>query len=102
VLGNTVPDSGTAGRMLPILGAGGVGYGAATGVIDPLIAGSLLGGGLTMYSAPMQALLRGAVASRPQAAQPIAQAIERASPRLIPAGSQMGLGLLDQPREQRY
>jgi len=97
VLGNTVPDSGTAGRLLPVLGAGGLGYGAATGAVDPLITGALLGTGLGLYSAPVQSLLRGAVASRPELAQPLARAIEQTSPRLIPAGSQIGLGLLYNP-----
>lgn len=97
VLGNTVPDSGTAGRLLPVVGAGGLGYGAAAGAVDPLLAGGLLATGLGLYTSPVQSLLRGAVASRPQMAQPVAQAIEQAAPRLIPAGSQVGMGLFYQP-----
>lgn len=74
VLGNKIPDSGTAGRLLPY----GAGLGAAA--YDPMLTGSLLLGGVTAYTNPAQALLRGLVSSRPQMAQPVAQAIRQAGP----------------------
>jgi hypothetical protein len=88
VLGNTVPDSGTAGRLF---GAGGLGYGLAT---DPLLTGTGVLGGMALYSQPLQGLLNAAVSARPQSAQAISNALQQTSPRLIPAGSQVGLGLL--------
>lgn len=88
VLGNTVPDSGTAGRLL---GAGGLGYGVAT---DPLLTGAGVLGGMAIYSRPLQGLLNAAISSRPQSAQAVSNALQQTSPRLIPAGSQIGLGLL--------
>lgn len=88
ILGNTVPDSGTAGRMIPALG---LGYGAS---IDPVVTGAGLAGGTLLYSNPVQSLLRGAFTSRPQQAQAVAESLRKTSPALIPAGSQIGLGLL--------
>lgn len=90
VLGNKVPNSGTADRLM--LGSAGLG----AGLINPAIPAALLGGA-AMYTAPMQRLLRGAVASRPQSAEAIAQALLQASPRLAPGAAQMGLQLLQQP-----
>lgn len=88
VLGSKVPNSGTADRMW--LGAGGLGL----GYFDPMIpAGLLLGAGL--YSSPAQSLLRGAVTARPQSAQAVRDTLLKASPRLLPGGAQVGLGLLD-------
>lgn len=74
VLGNKVPDSGTAGRLLPF----GAGLAAAT--VDPLTTGLALGGGLAAYSQPFQSLLRGAVSSRPQFAQPLSDALRKTGP----------------------
>lgn len=74
VLGNKIPDSGTAGRLLPY----GAGLGAAA--YDPMLTGSLLLGGVTAYTSPVQTLLRGLASSRPQLAQPAAQAIRQAGP----------------------
>ena len=88
MLTNKVPDSGTAGRLA--LGIGGL----ASGAINPLIPAGLVGGA-TMYTPFMQNLLRGAVSSRPQFAQPVAGLLNQASPLLIPAGAQIGLGLLN-------
>lgn len=88
VLGNKVPNSFTTDRALV---AGG-GLGAY--FIDPLIPAGLLTGA-AMYTKPMQTLLSGAVASRPQSAQAVAKALRKASPGLIPLGSQIGLGLLN-------
>jgi hypothetical protein len=87
VLGNQVPDSGTAGRLL---------LGGGASLLDPtMTAPVLLGGGALMYSRPMQGLLSGAVSARPQSAQAAANAVRQASPFLIPLGSQVGLGLLN-------
>ena len=88
VLGNKVPNSGTADRLM----LGGAGLGAYA--VNPAIPASLLGGA-AMYTSPMQSLLRGAVSSRPNFAAPTAQSIRDISPYLIPAGAQFGNGLLD-------
>lgn len=86
VLGNTVPDSGTAGRLA--WGAGGL----ASGAVSPAIPAGLIAGAAA-YTPPAQRLLRGLVASRPQAAQPIAGALTRAAPLLAPAAGQTALQL---------
>ena len=88
VLGNKVPNSGTADRLM----LGGAGLGAYA--VNPAIPAGLLGGA-AMYTSPMQSLLRGAVSSRPNFAAPTAQSIRDISPYLIPAGAQFGNGLLD-------
>lgn len=86
VLGNKVPDSGTAGRMM----LGGL------SLLDPTMATpAALGVGSLLYTRPVQGLLSSAVAARPQAAQPVAQALRQASPMLVPLGAQVGLGLLN-------
>jgi F0F1-type ATP synthase membrane subunit b/b' len=90
VLGNKVPNSGTADRLM----LGGAGLGAYA--VNPAIPASLLGGA-AMYTSPMQNLLRGAVSSRPNFAKPTAQSISNIAPYLIPAGAQTGMGLLDYP-----
>lgn len=88
VLGNKVPNSATADRLM--LGAGGLGAYA----LNPAIpAGLLAGAGL--YTSPMQSLLRGAVTARPQAAQAVRNTLLQASPGFVPAGAQIGLGLLN-------
>jgi hypothetical protein len=88
VLGNKVPNSFTTDRAL--LAGGSLG----SYLIDPTIpAGLLAAGGL--YTKPMQSLLSGAVSARPQGAKALADAVRRSSPLLIPAGSQVGLGLLN-------
>lgn len=88
VLGNKVPNSGTADRLM----LGGAGLGAYA--VNPAIPAGLLGGA-AMYTSPMQNLLRGAVSSRPNFAKPTAQSIRDIAPYLAPAGAQFGLGLLD-------
>lgn len=88
ILTNKVPDSGTAGRLF--LGAGGL----ASGAISPIIPASLIGGA-AMYTPAMQGLLRSSVSSRPQAAQTIADMLQKVSPALIPGGANLGLGLLN-------
>lgn len=84
MLGNKVPDSGTAGRVL--LGTGAL----STYLLNPMIPASLVGGA-AMYSAPVQSALRTLVSSRPQAAQGAARAINKVSPVLAPAAAQLGL-----------
>ena len=89
VIGSKVPDSGTAGRMF---------FGGASllsGAVNPVATIGGLLGGAAMYTAPMQALLRGAVSARPEAAQAIAEALKKRSPLLLPLGAQMGAGLLE-------
>lgn len=88
VIGNKVPNSFTTDRAL--IAGGGLG----AGFVNPAIPAGLLGGA-ALYTPPAQALLRGLVSSRPQAAQPVADALRQASPFLVPGGAQVGLGLLD-------
>jgi hypothetical protein len=87
VLGNRVPDSGTAGRVMLAGGA------TATGLAYPAIPIALAGGAIG-YTPPVQALLRAAVSSRPQAAKSIAGLLEDASPMLAPAGGLLALDRL--------
>jgi len=91
VLGNKVPNSGTTDRAL--LGAGALGGGF---LLDPIIGASLLGSGL-LYTKPGQFLLSNAVTSRPALAEPVANALRKSSPGLVPFGAQVGLGLLNNP-----
>lgn len=88
LLANKVPNSGTVDRAL--LATGGLG----AGLVNPMIPAGLLGGA-AMYTAPMQALMRGAVSARPQGAKAVADTFEQAAPFLIPGGAQLGLGLLN-------
>lgn len=88
VLGNKVPNSGTAERLM-------YGGGAAIGgyFLNPAIpAGLLASAGL--YTGPFQGLLRGAVSSRPAAAQTIEEMLNRSSSMLGPTGGLLGLELL--------
>ena len=91
VLGNKLPNSGTADRM--IYGGGLLGLGAGGMANLPLTAAGV-GAGLIAYTPQMQALLRGLVSSRPQGAKSVADAFEQSAPFLIPGGAQMGLSLL--------
>lgn len=88
VLGNRVPDSGTAGRVM----TAGLG---ASAIANPLLTGAGVGGGLLMYSPFGQALLRNAVANRPAAAGLLSQSLRDNASLLAPSVSQVGLGLLD-------
>lgn len=85
VLGNKVPNSGTTDRLLMGAGALGAGY-----MLDPLVAAGTLGGAAA-YTPWGQALLRGAVSSRPAAAQGVARALEKSAPLLAPALGIYGL-----------
>lgn len=88
LLNNKVPNSGTVDRLL--LGGGAVG----AGLLNPWIPAGLLGGA-ALYTPPAQALLRGLVSARPGFAEPVSQALQRSATSLVPATSQMGLGLLN-------
>lgn len=92
VLGNKLPNSGTADRA--IWGGGLLGLGAGGMTNLPLTAAGL-GTGLAMYTPQAQALLRGLVSSRPEGAKAVADALKKSAPFLIPGGAQVGLGLLN-------
>lgn len=96
VLGNKVPDSGTAGRAL--LGGGGLGALAYFEPTTALLTGAVGGGGALLYTPLGQAILRGTVSKRPELAGPMAEALRKASPALAPAGAQIGLELGKQHR----
>lgn len=75
VLGNRVPDSGTALRSLTALGTGGI----AGGMIGPGAAAAVLAGPV-MYSRAGQNALAALLARRPDAAAPAADALRRLAP----------------------
>jgi hypothetical protein len=85
VLGNKVPNSGTADRAL-MTGAGIYSF------LDPTVGLPLLAGA-SLYTNPVQNLLTGSVANRPQSAQAVSSLIKQSSPYLTPAF----FGLLNQP-----
>jgi hypothetical protein len=87
VLGSKVPDSGTPGR----LAAGGLSF------LDPSgVAPLLMGAGGAAYLRPTQNALTYLMTQRPQAAQPVANALRQFSPMFVPLGAQVGLNALDQ------
>lgn len=94
VLGNKVPDSGTTGRSLMALGAGGSIAGGMAGLINPTTA-ALGAAGLSLYTDPVQRFLAAAVAERPELAKTVGNALQESAPFLIPLGSQVGRGLLN-------
>lgn len=88
VLGNRVPDSGTPGRIA---------VGGGLSFLDPTgIAPFLIGGGAAAYLRPTQNALASLIAARPQAAQPVANALRQSSPVFVPLGAQIGLNALNQ------
>ena len=91
ILGNKVPNSFTTDRAL--IGAGALG---GSSLLSPLATAGILGGA-GLYTQPVQSLLTGAIAARPQSAQAVRKALLEASPALVPLGSQVGLGLLNAP-----
>ena len=91
VLGNKVPDSGTAGRTIPSMLLGAFGF------ANPYAVAAGLLGGSAMYTQPAQKALVGLLANRPEAAQAVRGALLKASPGLVPLGAQVGVGLLQQP-----
>lgn len=82
VLGSKVPNSGTADRGLL----------AVAGLLDPRQAAMALAAPV-LYSQPGQRALATLLASRPQAAQPVANALRQASPGLGLLGGQLGIQL---------
>lgn len=88
VLANQYPDSGTAGRMM--LGAGGL----ASGLASPAVPLSLIAGA-GAYIPMIQKLLTGAVASRPQGANLVADKMTKAAPYLAAPGTVLGGAFFD-------
>lgn len=88
VLGNKVPNSGTADRLW--LGLGALGGGVA---VHPAVPAAMLGGA-ALYNQPTQNALTYLFASRPQGTQTVADALREASPGLSLLSSQVGLNLL--------
>jgi hypothetical protein len=83
-LGNVVPNSGTPERaMWAALGLGSAAFNPS------LLAAPAIGA--AAYTPPAQALLRGLVSSRPQAAQPVAGLLNTASPMLAPGSGLLAL-----------
>lgn len=85
VLGSKVPNSGTADRLWATAGLGGA------AALDPFLTGGAVLGGSLLYSSPGQALLRGLVSARPQAAQQVGGLLAQSSPMLAPAGGLLAL-----------
>lgn len=83
VLGNTYPDSGTAGRMLPVL------QGAAA-LAEPLTLSATLGG-MASYTPAMQRALVAAASKRGASAPFTAEQIRKLAPVLNP----LAIGLLN-------
>lgn len=86
ILGNRVPNSGTADRGMLGLGA------LSTGFYDPMIPAGLLGGA-ALYTAPAQKLLVAAASARPKAAKAVAKALDKRAALALPFGVQVGLSL---------
>lgn len=95
VLGNKVPNSGTADRLWA--GAGAL----ATGAISPAIPAALLTGAAA-YIRPAQALLTGAVSSRPAVAQPMADAVRQLSPSAAPLLAPAMVGVQTDKKQRPY
>lgn len=85
VLGNKVPNSGTADRLL--MGGGTLG---GAFMVDPLVAAGVVGGAAA-YSPPAQSLLRGLLSSRPAGAKAAAEKFDALAPYLLPSGGLLGL-----------
>lgn len=83
VIGDSYPESGTAGRMMTggVLGGGVV----ADPMTTALLSGALWGGGKLLYNPSAQGLLRNMATLRPQQAQAIAKEISKAAPVFAPS-----------------
>lgn len=81
VLSNTVPDSGTAGRMLLNLGALGGGM-----YIDPLLLAAT-GGASALYTKPAQRLAAKLIADRPPGAQALSNNVRQWGEQIGPLTS---------------
>lgn len=90
VLGNKVPNSGTADRLWT---GGAV---LASGAVNPAIPLSVLGGSLA-YTPQLQRALVNAVASRPQSAQAVSEGFRKGASVLIPGAVPLGLYQSRQP-----
>lgn len=90
VLGNKVPNSGTADRLLPSAALIG------SGAINPAIPLSVLGGSLA-YTPQLQRALVNAVASRPQSAQAVAEGFRKGASVLVPGAVPLSLYQGSQP-----
>ena len=88
VIGNKVPNSGTADRLW--MGAGTL---AGTGAINPAIPAGILGGA-ALYTDPVQNALTFLLTQRPQSAQAVANALRQSTPALVPAAAQVSTNLL--------
>jgi len=84
VLGNTYPDSGTAGRMIPMI------QGAAA-MADLGITAGLTGGGMAAYTPAVQRALVSAATKRGASAPFTAEEIRKLAPLLNP----LAIGLLN-------
>jgi hypothetical protein len=100
VLGPRVPDSGTPLRAMVGGGllAGSMGGAGAAAGINPLMAGGVGAGLLAGYTPMGQGLTASLLARRPEAAAPLAEAIERALPYVGSGAGAAGLGLMGLPR----
>ena len=82
VLGNTVPDSGTAGRTF--LGGGGLGY----GMVDPMSVAVGTGGlfaGSQIYNPKVMGAVRKMITERPESAGKMAESLFNISPQMFAA-----------------
>lgn len=94
VLGNKLPNSGTADRM--IYGGGLLGIGAG-GMAFPISTAALTASGMAAYTPPVQSFLRGLASYRgssPEQAKAIADALRNRSLMIAPVAGQMGAELL--------
>ena len=88
VLGGTVPDSGTATRMMSGVGA------LASGFLHPGIPLSLAGGAAA-YSRPMQNILNGIISNRPSMAAPVSNVLRKYSAAIGELGAAGALSAQD-------
>lgn len=93
VLGDKVPDSGTAGRLMLDTGIAGLlgGYGAAVDPMQAAIAGGAMGLGSLPYAPYVQGGLARLLAQRPELAQAIAPYIQQAAPIAAAAAPRLGM-----------
>lgn len=89
VLSETVPNSGTVDRLLPVATGGAA-------IANPLLAGGALAAGYGAYLPIIQRLLTGAVAARPQAAQAVANQVTKSAPLLAIPSSAFGRALIEE------
>jgi hypothetical protein len=84
IMGQKVPDSGTAGRLLPwALGSGAV-------AVEPTIAAGLIGSAAA-YSSPAQQVIRTLMLARPNGAGTLREILETAAPKTGRLGTSLGV-----------